>query len=174
MSRGSRLALLHGRCGDSGQGSGQDSGQVSILMLGMVLVALTLLLGGIGTTAVHLGRIHLLDAADAAALDAADAVDLQTAYRSGVAHGLPLSDATVREAAQAHLAAREQPGRVSAWRVGQATGTPDGRTAVVQLHGTVRVPVVSTVLDALGGSVSVTVTSRARSDYLQGARLPGG
>lgn len=150
----------------SGRGGSGDSGQISILLLGMTLVALTLLLGGIGVTAVHLGRIHLLDAADAAALDAADAVDLETAYRSGVAGGLPLSDATVREAALAHLAAREQPSRISSWSLGEGTGSPDGRTAVVQVHGVVRIPAVSPILDQLGGSVSVTVTSRARSDYV--------
>lgn len=150
-----------------------ECGQVSILLVGMTLVALTLLLGGIGVTAVHLGRIHLLDAADAAALDAADAVDLETAYRSGVASGLPLSDATVREAAQAHLAARERPARIGSWRLGEGTGSPDGRTAVVQLHGVVQLPVVSGILDALGGSVSVTVTSRARSEYVTDG-TPGG
>lgn len=147
------------------RGEGTESGQISVLLLGMTLVALTLLLGGIGATTVHLGRIHLLDAADAAALDAADAVDLETAYRSGVADGLPLSDATVREAVRAHLSARQRPARVSAWRMGERTGSPDGRTAVVQLHGEVPIPAVSALLDALGGSVSVTVTSRARADY---------
>lgn len=150
-----------------------ESGQISILLLGMTMVALTLLLGGVGATALHLGRIHLLDAADAAALDAADAVDLESAYRSGVAAGLPLSDATVREAAHAHLAARERPTRISAWRLGEGTGSPDGRTAVVQLHGVVQVPAVSAVLDALGGSVSITVTSRARSEYVTDG-IPGG
>ncbi|MGD8200059.1 pilus assembly protein TadG-related protein [Ornithinimicrobium sp. W1679] len=141
-----------------------EAGQVSILLIGMVAVALTVVLGVVGVTSVQLARIHLLDAADAAALDASDALDEVTAYSTGVGTGVPLTDAGVAQAASDHLAARALPSRLTGWQVAAGTGTPDGRTAVVVLSGGARVPVASSVLSAFGGSVPITVTSTARSD----------
>lgn len=144
--------------------SDQESGQLSILVLGMTLIALTLVLGVIGATSVQLSRIHLLDAADAAALDASDEIDQETVYRQGLGQGVPLSDSQVQQAAAAHLAARELPARVRGWTVAPGTGTPDGRTAVVRVQGVAGIPVISQILSAFGGGVTVTVESRARSD----------
>ncbi|QFG69048.1 hypothetical protein [Ornithinimicrobium pratense] len=107
---------------------------------------------------------HLLDAADAAALDASDALVEERAYGEGIGAGVPLTDASVQAAAGAYLATRPLPGRVAAWSLGPGTGSPDGRTAVVVLTGQAQIPVVSPVLSAFGGGVSVTVTSSARSD----------
>ncbi|WP_083663945.1 pilus assembly protein TadG-related protein [Ornithinimicrobium sp. CNJ-824] len=112
-----------------------EAGQVSILLVGLVAVALSVVLGVVGVTSVQLARIHLLDAADAAALDASDALDEATAYSSGVGSGVPLTSAGVAEAAQAHLASRSLPSRLTGWQVAPGTGTPDGRTAVVVLTG---------------------------------------
>lgn len=141
-----------------------EAGQVSILLIGMVAVALTVVLGVVGVTSVQLARIHLLDAADAAALDASDALDEATAYATGVGAGVPLTDAGVAQAASEHLASRTLPSRLTGWQVAAGTGTPDGRTAVVVLSGGARIPVASSVLSAFGGSVPIAVTSTARSD----------
>lgn len=141
-----------------------DAGQISVLLIGMVAIALTIILGVVGVTSVQLSRIHLLDAADAAALDASDALVQERAYDEGIGVGVPLTDASVQEAAGAYLAARPMPGRVAAWSLGPGTGSPDGRTAVVVLTGQAQIPVVSPVLSAFGGGVSITVTSSARSD----------
>lgn len=141
-----------------------EGGQISILLIGMLSVALTVVLAVVGVTSVQLSRIHLLDAADAAALDASDALVAERAYGSGIGSGVPLSDDSVREAAAAHLASRPLPGRVSAWALAPGTGSPDGRTAVVVLSGRAQIPVVSSVLGAFGAGVSITVTSTARSD----------
>lgn len=141
-----------------------EAGQVSILLVGLVAVALSVVLGVVGVTSVQLARIHLLDAADAAALDASDALDEATAYSSGVGSGVPLTSAGVVEAAQAHLASRSLPSRLTGWQVAPGTGTPDGRTAVVVLSGGARIPVLTPVLSTFGGSVPITITSRARSD----------
>lgn len=143
-----------------------DSGQVSILMAGMVAVCVALVLGVAAVTSVQLSRIHVLDAADAAALDASDALALERAYGEGVGSGVPLTDATVVEAAGAHLAGRELPSRLDGWAIAPGTGTPDGRTAVVVVSGEARIPVVSSVLGAFGGGVTVTMTSTARSDLV--------
>lgn len=141
-----------------------EEGQISILLVGMVAVVLTIVMGIVGVTSVQLSRIHLLDAADAAALDASDALARERVYAEGLGDGVPLTDASVAEAAVTHLASRERPSRVSAWSVAPGTGTPDGRTAVVVVTGVARIPVVSPVLAALGGGVTVTVRSTARSD----------
>jgi hypothetical protein len=143
---------------------GADEGQIGVLLIGMVAICLTLILGIVGVTSVQLSRIQLLDAADAAALDAADAVDASGLYGQGVGPGLTLTDAGVSEAAAAHLNARMRPPQVSDWTLVGDTGTPDGRTAVVQLQALVRIPVVSRALAQFGGGVTITVRSTARSD----------
>jgi hypothetical protein len=141
-----------------------EAGQISILLIGLVAVCLTIVLGVVGVTSVQLSRIHLLDAADAAALDASDALAPERAYAEGLRGGVPLTDASVVEAASAHLAQRARPSRLIDWAVAPGTGSPDGRTAVVVVRGTARIPVVSAVLAQFGGGVTVTMTSTARSD----------
>lgn len=150
----------------SGQLGDRESGQISILLVGMVAVALTIVMGVVGVTSVQLSRIHLLDAADAAALDASDSLAAEAAYRDGVGAGVPLTDATVLTAATAHLAQRPLPSRLSGWEVGPGTGTPDGRAAVVVVRGAARIPVVTPVLERFGGGVTITMTSSARSDLV--------
>lgn len=142
----------------------QDSGQISILVIGMVSIALLLILGVVGATSVQLSRIHLLDAADAAALAAADTVDEEAIYDRGLGEGVPLTTEGVVSAASQQLSLQERPDRVLSWQIADGTGTPDARTAVVRLQGEARIPVVSGILRSLGGSVTITVESRARSE----------
>lgn len=155
---------LPGSRASHARASPAEDGQISVLVLGMVAVALTLVLGMIGATSVQLARIQLLDAADAAALDAADAVDEDALYTGGLGGGVPLDDEMVQAAAADHLALRERPSRLESWQVGPGTGTPDGRTAVVTLSARARIPAISAILESFGGGVTVTVESRARSD----------
>ncbi|ANS80569.1 hypothetical protein SGUI_3173 [Serinicoccus hydrothermalis] len=142
----------------------RDGGQISILLAGMVALTLTTIFAVIGVTSVQLSRIQLLDAADAAALDASDALAREQVYEGGLGSGPPVTDATVIDAASAHLASRVQPSRIEEWGLGSGTGTPDGRTAVVTVTGRASIPVVSSVLEAFGGGVTITVTSTARSE----------
>jgi hypothetical protein len=141
-----------------------DRGQISVLLIGMVSVALLLVLGVVGATSVQLSRIHLLDAADAAALAAADAVDEEAVYGRGLGDGVPLTAEGVVAAAAEHLARQPVPPRVGGWQLAPGTGTPDSRTAVVRVQGEARIPLVSGILRPLGGGVVITVESRARSD----------
>ncbi len=157
-----RAATVHARW--RALRSEPDRGQISILIISMFLMATLLVLGGVGATAVQLSRIHLMDAADAAALDAADALDEDSVYALGLGEGVPLTDRLVQDAAAAHLAGRTLPDGVSSWSLANETGTPDGRTAVVRLQGQARIPVFSSLLSAFGGGVTITVESRARSD----------
>lgn len=147
-----------------GRVKNSDDGQISILLIGMMSVALLLILGVIGATSMHLSRIQLLDAADAAALDAADSIAEATVYEGGVGDGLQLTSNGVANAASENLAQRVRPGRVAAWNVAGGTGTPDGRTAVVVVQGQAAIPLISQALDVFGSSITITVQSSARSD----------
>lgn len=140
-----------------------DAGQVSVLILAMTLIAATLTVGGIAVTSAQLSRVRLLDAADAAALDAADELDT-TAYQQGLDNAVPISDATVQASAASYLANRPRPVGMIRWWVSAGTGSPDGQTALVRLSGEADLPLVGKVLSALGGSVTITVESRARAE----------
>ncbi len=141
----------------------RDRGQITVLVIGLFAMAILLIIGGVDVTAAHLARVRLVDTADAAALDAADALDQGGAYHHGIGDSVSVSDATVREAAAAYLAARPRPAGVEAIAVEAASGTPDGRTAVVVLTGRAVLPMTGGVLASLGRSVTITVDARARA-----------
>ena len=115
-----------------------DSGQVLLLALVYGLIAILLVLVIVAASAVHLDRKRLLSLADAAALDAADAVD-EAAYFEATARAegidaVPVTDATVRESVLAYLERQDAPSRFVDLSVDvSATGTPDGESAVVVL-----------------------------------------
>ena len=140
-----------------------ETGQVTLLVLGFTVVAILLICGTVAVTSVQLSRMRLLDAADGAALDAADSLDLG-AYQGGLGDAVAVSDSTVRETASAYLAERPRPASLLRWELAPGTGSPDGETAVVRLTGQAHLPLVGELLDALGGSVTITVESRARSE----------
>jgi len=142
----------------------REEGQVSLLILGLTVIALMLILGAVDVTAAQLARTRLLDAADSAALDAADAITADAAYGSGFEDAVRISDATVRQAAGQYLAVQPRPGGILSWGLDPGTGSPDGRTSVVRLSGTVELPMSGLLLDAFGGSVTISVESRARSN----------
>ena len=105
----------------------------------------------------------MLDAADGAALDASDALDSGAAYQGSLRSAVVISDASVREAASQYLAVQPRPQGIFSWVLADGTGSPDGQTAVIRLWGTADIPIAATVLSAFGGSVNITVESRARS-----------
>jgi hypothetical protein len=142
-----------------------DSGQILLLTLGYTVVALLLVSVIAGATAVHLQRKQLYSLADAAALDAADAVDGPAYYRA-IAAGvdlerIPLDDAGVRDAAQAYVVAAPGAARLDGVRVDPATGTPDGQSAVVVLTARARLPLVSIVLETWSGGIPLRAEATA-------------
>ena len=151
--------------GSAGRGRRDESGSVSILVLGLTMVAAILIAGTVAVTSAHLSRMRLLDVADGAALSAANALD-DAAYREGVGTAVPLSNASVRERAAAYVGGRPRPGSITQWRLGSGTGTPDGVTAVVDLTGEAELPLVGGVLRSLGVSVTISVRSEARADLV--------
>lgn len=146
--------------------AGDDSGQLSLLILGLTVIALTLIIGATAVTSVHISRMRLLDAADTAALDAVDE-DETGLYTSGVDRTVPVSDEAVRTAAADTLASRALPSGLLSWQVAPGTGAFDGDTAVVRLTGEADLPLVGGLLQGLGGSVTVTVESRAQAQVAE-------
>ena len=142
-----------------------EAGSISLLILGLTLIAMLLVAGTVAVTSAHLSRMRLLDLADGAALSAANALD-ESAYEQGVGESVPLSDASVQQAAATYLTSRPRPARVTRWRLAPGTGTPDGRTAVVVIVGEAELPMIGPALRDLGVFVTIRVESRARSDLL--------
>jgi Flp pilus assembly protein TadG len=144
--------------------SGQrERGQISLLILGFTVVALMLIVGGVDVTAVQLARTRLLDAADSAALDASDALDNGSAYGNGLRVSVDVSTDSVRRSAAQYLAVQPRRHGISSWALVDGTGSPDGQTAVIRLRGTAEIPIAANIVAAFGGSVDITVESRARS-----------
>ncbi|KGN34839.1 hypothetical protein N802_02000 [Knoellia sinensis KCTC 19936] len=129
-------------------------------MLVFSMVCTLLVTGVIAVTSVHLSRMKLLDVADGAALAAANALD-EGAYAAGVGDSVPLSNETVRRTAVDYVSTRPMPGGLSAWGLGEGTGTPDGELAVVRMSGRAEVPFIGWLI---GNGVTVNVVSRARAD----------
>jgi hypothetical protein len=141
----------------------RERGQISLLILGFTVIALMLVIGAVDVTAVQLARARLLDVADAAALDASDALDQDPAYGGDMRAAIAITDDSVRESVAQYLDVQPRPHGISSWVVTDGTGSPDGQTAVISLRGTVDIPIASSVLAAFGGSVDITVESQARS-----------
>ncbi len=141
----------------------RDTGQVSILIFGLLGIILLLVLGGVDVTAAQIARTRLLDASDSAALDASNALDEGAAYAGGIGSSVVVSNSTVERAAAANLSRRPLPYGITSWRTSGGTGTTDGQTAVVVVEGVAELPMSGGLLAALGRSVTITVESRARS-----------
>jgi hypothetical protein len=137
-----------------------EEGRVMLLILVFSMICILLVTGIIAVTSDHLSRMKLLDAADGAALAAANALD-DTAYAGGVGEAVPLSNNSVRETAGAYVASRPVPSGMAAWGLGGETGTPDGEGAVVHMSCVAKVPLVGWML---GEGVRINVVSRARAD----------
>ena len=148
-----------------GPGRRDERGSISVFVLGLTVIAIVLIAGGVTVTSAHLSRMALLDAADGAALAAADAL-ADDAYTRGVGEAVPLSDTSVRAEAARYLTETRRPARMTSWELGAGTGTPDGETAVVVLVGDAELPLVGGALRRLGSGITITVTSRARADVV--------
>jgi hypothetical protein len=142
-----------------------------LLVVVYTLISFSLVTVVVSASAVHLARHRLLSVADAAALDAADALDRPGFYGSadrpaGPGTGdrvVPLSDASVRDSVRAYLADSGAAGRFTGLAVAGPTGTPDGSTAEVTLTAVVRLPMVGAVLAPWTDGVPIRVTAHARA-----------
>jgi hypothetical protein len=144
---------------------------VTLLIIIYALIAFSLVTVVVGISSVHLARHRLLAAADAAALDAADALDRpgfygadgQPAGPGPGEHVVRLSDDSVQDSVRSYLAGTDLRSRFRELEIVEPTGTPDGSTAEVTLTTVVRLPLISAVLAPWSDGVRITVTSRARA-----------
>jgi hypothetical protein len=145
-----------------------DSGQVMILTIGFVVVALLLITVVVSAAGVHLERKRLLALADVLALEAADAVGDDEYFAPGAGQGdpategVPLTEASVRAAVDRYL--RDNPEAATAWDefAVLSASTPDGRSAHVQVGAVVRPVLVSWVLAPWSDGIALEAESVAR------------
>lgn len=165
----SRWAAPYRRASGAG-GGGTDDGQILLLTLLFTILAFSLVVVVVDATAVHLARTQLLDAADAAALDAADGIDLAVTYRSGASpqdpdgaplQHLALTDESVLAAVGTYVTGYEPPSGISDVTVSAGTGTDDGVSATVVLSARVQLPIAGAVVSDWRDGLTITVHSTA-------------
>lgn len=167
-----------------------DDGQILPLVIAYALIAFALVIVVVDVSAVHLQRQRLFSLTDAAALDAADALDRSRFYREGArsegevdrvgapgqvgAPGregplsggvavVPLTDQSVRSSVERYVATAAPLARVEGIAVDQPTGSPDGVTAEVTLIGRATLPLFSFATARWSDGVPIRATSRARA-----------
>ncbi len=144
----------------SGKSVRDDDGQLAILVIGFVVVALALVSVVTAATNVHLARARLAAVADLAALDAADAIGQADYYRAD--GDATLSDEAVAAAVDAYLREHPDPGAGAGVRVIEAA-SPDGRTVSVTLRSVARPTLVAWLPGSLGDGFTLEASSSARA-----------
>ncbi len=143
----------------------EDGGQIALLVIAYTSIAIALVLVVASASAVHLERKRLLGAADGAALDAADEVDAEAYFGTGVEPGsVPLTDASVRARVDEYLSRRGAQTEFGNLTVGPQTGSQDGQTAEVTLYARVDPPFLGWALQGFSDGVLLHATARARVD----------
>lgn len=141
-----------------------EAGQVGVLIIGYVLLALLVVTIVAAASSVYLGHKKLLSAADGAALAAADTFSLAqvqgAAAGTGSAPAAVLDSGAVTAAVQRYLADSGAAERISSLGVAAETGTVDGRTARVVLSGVVHPPIVNFLVP---DGIPITAESDARA-----------
>lgn len=148
--------------------AGRDAGQITLLSIVFAVLALLLVTAVVSATSIHLERKRLLILADDLALEAADALDLDSFYRgqagaprSGAV--VPLTDAGVRRAVVGYLT--DHPGTAAGLEgltVDEAV-SPDGRTARVSVTALARPALVSWITAPWSDGIALRATSSARA-----------
>ncbi|BCW55163.1 MULTISPECIES: pilus assembly protein TadG-related protein [unclassified Arthrobacter] len=137
-----------------------QSGQVMVMILGYITLALLVATVVVGISAVYLEHKRLLSLADGASLAAADSYTLGEVTSQGGSPSAVLNPARVRNVAADFVSRSPASQRFSGLAVAATTGTPDGSTAVVVLTADVHPPVVNFLVP---DGIRIEATSTARS-----------
>ncbi|MEW1806112.1 pilus assembly protein TadG-related protein [Pseudarthrobacter sp. NPDC080039] len=137
-----------------------ESGQLMVMILGYVVLALLVATVVVGISAVYLEHKRLLSLADGASLAAAGSYTLGEVATQGGSPSAVLNPARIRNVAADFVARSPASQRFSDLAVTGATGTPDGSTAVVVLSAAVHPPVVNFLIP---DGIRIEATSTARS-----------
>lgn len=140
--------------------STSEDGQITVMIIGYVALALLVATVVMGISSVYLEHKRLLSLADGASLAAADSYTLGEVASQGGSPSAVLNPARVRSVAADFVARSPASARFDALAVGGATGTPDGSTAVVVLTAAVHPPVVNFLVP---DGILIEATSTARS-----------
>jgi hypothetical protein len=154
----------------------EDSGQLTLMIIGFVAIAATLVVVGIDVSKVFLARRALSSAADAAALSAAQGVDKAAIYGGAGGCGglLPLDPATAASYAENALDDDADDLRQTFAALDAPETQVQSGTVSVHLAGDVALPfghVMALLLPGhADGRVHVDVTAHAQSPL----SIPGG
>ncbi|WP_232481341.1 pilus assembly protein TadG-related protein [Arthrobacter sp. YN] len=144
-------------------GKTRDEGQIAVLIIGFVVLALLLATVVMAASAVYLEHKKLLSLADGAALAAADSFmvgDIGTGSRPGPS----LVDERVRSGAASYLSGTGASSHHDRLALAAGTGSEPGGTAVVVLTAVAHPPVISFLLP---DGILVEARSVARSTLTQ-------
>lgn len=137
-----------------------EDGQMTVMILGYVTLALLVASVVIGISSVYLEHKRLLSLADGASLAAADSYTLGDVDTQGGSPSATLNPARVRNVAGDFVSRSPAAQRFSGLAVAGSTGSPDGSTAVVVLAAAVHPPVVNFLVP---DGIRIEATSTARS-----------
>ncbi|SCB83172.1 Putative Flp pilus-assembly TadE/G-like [Pseudarthrobacter enclensis] len=137
-----------------------ENGQLTVMIIGYVTVALLVATVMIGISSVYLEHKRLLSLADGASLAAADSYTLGEVASQGGSPSAVLNPARVRAVAADFVSRSPAAARFQGLAVAGSTGTPDGSTAVVVLTAEVHPPVVNFLVP---GGIAIEAASTARS-----------
>lgn len=138
----------------------REAGQMSVLIIGYVLLALLAATVVTGVSSVYIEHKKLLSLADGASVAAADSFTLGQLESAGGSPTAVLSGSRVRSAAVDHLVRNGSFTRFTGLAVAPGTGSPDGSTAVVVLSAAVHPPVVNFLVP---DGIRIEASSTARS-----------
>jgi hypothetical protein len=138
----------------------REAGQMSVLIIGYVLLALLVATVVTGVSSVYIEHKKLLSLADGASVAAADSFTLGQLESAGGSPTAVLSGSRVRSAAADHLVRNGSHTRFTGLAVEPGTGSPDGSTAVVVLSAAVHPPVVNFLVP---DGIRIEASSTARS-----------
>lgn len=138
----------------------RDDGQITVLILGYVVLALLLATVVMAASSVYLEHKKLLSLADGAALAAADSY-LVGDLEGGSIPAVSLMDDRVLAAAGSYLGKSNAFAGHERLEVGEGTGSEPGGTAVVVLRSVAHPPVISFLVPD-GIVVEVRATARSR------------
>jgi uncharacterized membrane protein len=137
-----------------------EDGQMMVMILGYVTLALLVTTVVIGISSVYLEHKRLLSLADGASLAAADSYTLGEVDIQGGSPSATLNPARVRNVAADFVSRSPAAQRFEGLAVAGSTGSPDGATAVVVLTASVHPPVVNFLMP---DGIRIEATSTARS-----------
>ncbi|GAB3532770.1 hypothetical protein GCM10027403_05660 [Arthrobacter tecti] len=138
-----------------------ESGQISILIIGYILLSLLVVAVVTAISAVYIEHKKLLSVADGAVLTAADTFGVAN-IESGVGEPAPTLDSeSVARAASGYLERSGAGSRFNELALDPATGAPDPRTARVVLTAVVHPPIVNFLVPA---GIPIVATADARAD----------